>query len=105
MKKLLFFFIIIVSSALSVHATGLWPKDESGLVKVQPLEGKNGSLVVYSKANEILQFFLFDVEGKLVRSTEIKAPQKTITGLEKGSYIYSVFKQDEEIDRGTVVIK
>ena len=104
MKTQLLFLLVLVA-VVTTAATVDKTVAKHNLVKVEPLEDRNGALVVYSSATEKLQFFLFDVEGRLVRNVEIVPPKKTIEGLHKGSYLFSVFKDDEEIEKGTVLIR
>lgn len=62
MKTQLLFLLVLVA-VLTTAATVDKTVAKHNLVKVEPLEGRNGALVVYSSATEKLQFFLFDVEG------------------------------------------
>ncbi len=55
---------------------------------------------------KVYQLFLFDVEGKLVKQTQIRNRQTTmITNFNKGSYTFEVFSDDEHIETGTLTIK
>jgi len=54
---------------------------------------------------KVYQLFLFDVEGKLVKQASIKNKQTTILeNIEKGSYLFEVFSDDERIENGQVTI-
>lgn len=53
----------------------------------------------------VYQFYLFNVEGKLVKQANIKNNQTTIVrDLEKGSYLFEVFSNDERIENGQVIV-
>jgi len=53
-----------------------------------------------------LDFFVFDLEGTLVRHFKMdEGDHKKIGGLDKGSYMYQVFKGDEMSESGKLNIK
>ena len=53
-----------------------------------------------------LDFFVFDLEGTLVRHFKMdEGDHKKIGGLYKGSYMYQVFKGDEMSESGKLNIK
>ena len=53
----------------------------------------------------VYQLYLFDVEGKLVKQANIKNNQTTILQkLEKGSYLFEVFSDDQRIENGQVTV-
>jgi hypothetical protein len=55
---------------------------------------------------KVYQLFLFDVDGKLVKQANIKNKQTTILeNIEKGSYLFEVFSDDERIENGQVTIQ
>jgi len=55
---------------------------------------------------KVFQLFLFDMEGKLVKQANIKNKQTTILeNIEKGSYLFEVFSDDERIENGQVTIQ
>lgn len=57
------------------------------------------------KEGRVYQFFLFNVEGKLVKQANIKNNQSTIVrNLEKGNYLFEVFSDDERIENGQVIV-
>jgi hypothetical protein len=54
---------------------------------------------------KVYQLYLFDMEGKLVKQANIKNKQTTIVdNIEKGSYLFEVFSDDERIENGQVTI-
>ncbi len=51
------------------------------------------------------QLFLFDMEGKLKQHVSIKENQVTlIKNIEKGTYQFEVFSNDERLESGQVLI-
>jgi lipopolysaccharide export LptBFGC system permease protein LptF len=61
---------------------------------------------VNGEKGKIYQLFLFDMEGKLVRQTNIRSKQTTVlNNIDKGNYIFEVFSEDERIETGQVIIK
>lgn len=75
-------------------------------VRLYPNPTTNGIVTVNSNANEILHFYVFDLEGTLLHQIELKGKeQKTITNLKKGTYTYDVFKDDESIEQGKIIVK
>ena len=53
-----------------------------------------------------LDFFVFDLEGTLVRHFKMEeGDHKKVGGLDKGSYMYQVFKGDEMSESGKLNIK
>lgn len=59
----------------------------------------------YNEGKEI-EFFVFDLEGTLVRHERLGPKEKlTLSDLERGTYRYSVFSGDEETAAGTFEIR
>jgi hypothetical protein len=55
---------------------------------------------------KVYQLFLFDVAGTLIKQANIKSKQTTIIdNIEKGSYLFEVFSDDERIENGQVIIR
>jgi hypothetical protein len=53
-----------------------------------------------------LDFFVFDLEGTLVRHYKMQeGDHKKIGGLDRGAYVYQVFKGDEMSESGKLNIK
>lgn len=62
---------------------------------------KSFHLVTRSDSDKEMNFYVFDVEGNLVMNYKTKAgDKKTISGLEKGNYVYRVFCDDAEVASG-----
>ena len=56
--------------------------------------------------NAKIDFFVFDKEGTIIVHYKMnEKDHKTINGLEKGTYIYQVFKNDEMSDAGKIIVK
>jgi hypothetical protein len=75
-------------------------------VRLYPNPTSDGVVTISSITNEALFFYVFDVEGTLIRQVELKArEEKKITGLGKGTYSYDVFQNDESIEQGKIIVK
>jgi hypothetical protein len=75
-------------------------------IKLYPNPSPNGVITVSSTINEPLHFYVFDLEGTLLHRIILKGKdQKTITNLKKGNYIYNVFRNDESIEQGEIIVK
>ncbi|OQP55987.1 hypothetical protein A4H97_20585 [Niastella yeongjuensis] len=78
------------------HKIKLFQNDDQSALffSVRGLEGK------------VYQLFLFDVTGNLVSQANIKSKQTTvIDNIQKGSYLFEVFSDDERIENGQVTIR
>jgi hypothetical protein len=61
---------------------------------------------VKNVVNAEVDFFVFDTEGTIkVHYKMNEKDHKTINGLERGSYTYQVFKNDEMSESGKIIIK
>ena len=75
-------------------------------VRLSPNPTTNGTVTIHSNTNETLDFYVFDLEGTLLYRIELKGrSEKTIRDLKKGSYAYDVFKNDESIEQGKIIVK
>ncbi|MEP6747677.1 MAG: T9SS type A sorting domain-containing protein [Bacteroidota bacterium] len=76
-------------------------------VKIYP--GASNEVLFFTASGEegkVYQLFLFDIEGNMVKQTQIRNKQTTIlTNFNKGSYTFEVFSDDEHIENGTLTIK
>lgn len=53
-----------------------------------------------------IKFYMFSVEGRLVKELNIKGSGKiSITQLEKGIYIYDFFSKDKRIKNGQIALR
>ena len=74
-------------------------------VKVYPDLLKNVMHVKNAETTKI-DFFVFDSEGTIMVHYKMnQKDHKKINGLEKGTYTYQVFKNDEMSESGRIVIK
>ncbi|MGV3767356.1 MAG: T9SS type A sorting domain-containing protein [Chitinophagaceae bacterium] len=52
------------------------------------------------------QLYVFDLDGKLVRQKLVQSNQTTILQqLSKGTYLFEIFKNDERIDSGQLIVR
>jgi hypothetical protein len=76
-------------------------------IKIYP--GASNEVLFFTASGEegkVYQLFLFDIEGNMVKQTQIRNKQTTIlTNFNKGSYTFEVFSDDEHIENGTLTIK
>lgn len=55
---------------------------------------------------KVYQFFLFDVDGKLVKRVNIRNKETTVLiNIEKGSYVFEVFSDDDRIENGQLFVR
>lgn len=74
-------------------------------VRLYPNPSPDGTITINSTIKEPLYFYVFDLEGTLLHRITLKGKeQKTITNLEKGIYTYDVFKNDESIEQGKIIV-
>ena len=58
------------------------------------------------EAGKVFQLFLFDLDGKLVKQVNIRNRETTVLNkIEKGTYMFEVFSDDERIENGQVIVK
>lgn len=76
-------------------------------VKIYPDANRKGIFFnVSGVKGKVYQFFLFDLSGKLVRQTNIRSRQTAmLSKIEKGTYLFEVFSDDERIETGKVDVK
>jgi len=76
-------------------------------IKIYP--GATQEVLFFNASGEegkVYQFFVFDVEGNLVKQTQIRNKQTTmLANFTKGCYTFEVFSDDEHIENGTLTIK
>ena len=80
--------------------------DKKITVKLYPNPSLDGTITINSTSSEPLHFYVFDLEGTLLHRLALKGKEKTkITNLKKGTYTYDVFKNDESIEQGKIIVK
>lgn len=56
-------------------------------------------------SGKVYQLFVFDMQGKIVKQAEIRNKQTTlIKDIEKGTYIFEVFSNDDRIGEGQIAV-
>jgi hypothetical protein len=79
---------------------------KNNTVSISPNPSYTGDICVTSKSEQVLHFYIFDLEGTLIYQTELKTKEKkAINSLNKGTYMYNVFANDESIEEGKLIIK
>lgn len=79
---------------------------DKGSIRVFPNPSIDGKVHVISMEPGVLHFYVFDTSGTLTNQVLLNHKTKqTITGLDKGEYLYDVFKDDESIAQGRIVVK
>ena len=77
--------------------------------KVKLYPNATSEVLFFSASGEdgkVYQFYLFDMDGKLVKQTQIRNRETTlISKIEKGTYLFEVFSDDERIESGNLTVK
>lgn len=82
------------------------PLRKKASIRLYPNPSPNGIITVNSIISEPLHFYVFDLEGTLLHRLALQGKeQRTISNLKKGSYMYDVFKNDESIEQGKIIVK
>lgn len=78
-------------------------------IKIRLYPNANHEVLFFSASGEngrVYQLYLFDLDGKLVKQVNIRNKQITVLNrIEKGSYLFEVFSDDERIENGQVIVK
>ena len=91
-----------------ISSSGSSVQDKKINVRIYPNPSPNGTVYISSNHNsdQEIQFYVFDLEGTMMHNIKLNAKRKqTITGLRKGVYMYDVFRDDESIERGKIIVK
>ena len=77
------------------------------IIRLSPNPTLNGTVSINSTSNEgNLQVYIFDLSGTLMHQLTLRDKEKyVLRNLKKGTYIYDVFKYDESIDSGRILVK
>lgn len=76
------------------------------IVKLNPNPTFDGKINITSSADEELHFYVFDLEGTLMNRITLQGKTKILLpNLRKGTYTYDVFKNDESIEQGEIIVK
>jgi hypothetical protein len=77
--------------------------------KVKLYPNATSEVLFFSASGEegkIYQLFIFNLDGKLVKQTQIHNRETTLVAkMEKGDYLFEVFSDDERIENGTLQFK
>ncbi len=74
-------------------------------IKLYTNADAKGSNISSNQADN-LHFYVFDLAGTLIHQATLKGSVKhTLPALKKGIYLYDVFKDDESIEDGKIVVK
>ena len=117
--------VLMIVSVLSIssaeaHSISCGPLGKQGdsIIVTKSQVSKNASIRIYPNAtHEVLFFsvngtegklydlFIFDMEGKLLKRTQVHNRETTILkSFQKGSYFFEVFSNDERIENGNMTI-
>jgi hypothetical protein len=67
---------------------------------------EKGTVVITSNRSFDVQLYIFDLENTIMYQGILKKKTKTkITSLEKGTYTYIIFANEESIEEGKLIIK
>jgi hypothetical protein len=95
----------VVESLNTTEKARTRPSRKEREVKIYPDIIKK-TMHVKNVENSEVDFFVFDLEGTLMVHYKMnEKDHKRITGLEKGTYTYQVFKNDEMSESGKIIIK
>ena len=110
---------VVVQSPVKANASSPVPLFKDSIVINKLLTSKKYKIKIYPGAShevlffnasgeegKVYQFYVFDVDGTLVKQTQIRNKQTTmVTNFSKGCYTFEVFSDDEHIENGTLTIK
>lgn len=76
-------------------------------VRLYPNPTSTGTVKVTTNlSNETVHFYVFDLESVLISQAVLKDKSlHTVSNLKKGVYLYEVFKKDESIEQGQIIVK
>ena len=102
-------FLTVAGSAMQNEMHAVVPaaiNATKDVVKVFPTPRNKGSITVHSMDDAQLSFYLFDLDGNLVHQSVINKGEKhLVQGLDKGTYLYNAFKNDENLKGGKITLK
>lgn len=115
-------FVVVQSTANACPANNTHARADTILVQKQ-LTNKKYKIRLYPNANhevlffsasgpakkddgKVYQLYLFDIEGNLIKQANIRNKQTTVlNNLEKGTYVFEVFSDDERIENGQLFVR
>lgn len=61
---------------------------------------------VRGNSGKVYQLYVFNMDGKMVKQAEIRNKQTTlINNIEKGTYLFEVFSDDDRIGNGQIAVR
>ncbi|MEJ7737287.1 MAG: T9SS type A sorting domain-containing protein [Chitinophagaceae bacterium] len=88
--------IIKISQHSKIHRIKLYPNVTNEVLFFMA-QGEQG---------KIYQLFVFDMDGKLVKQTQVNNRETTVlSAFEKGDYLIEIFSNDERIENGSISVK
>ncbi len=76
------------------------------ILKTSPTPTGNGDLRISVKSGDDLHFYVFDLTGTLIHRAILNDKEKAkLPPLQKGTYLFDVFKNDLSIEEGKIVIQ
>jgi len=79
---------------------------KNNVINIYPNPSTTGEVSINSKTDQLLHFYIFDLEGTLIYQVVLKTKdKKAVTNLNKGTYMYNVFVNDESIEEGKLIIR
>ena len=95
----------VIESVTTTEKNKTRPAKKEREIKIYPDIIKRTMHVKNVDSSEV-DFFVFDLEGTLMVHYKLNEKEhKRINGLEKGTYTYQVFKEDEMCESGKIIIK
>jgi hypothetical protein len=108
-----------LSSSANYNSISPFSSDRDTITVQKELKSKKHKIKLYPNASHqvlffsangeqgrVYQFYLFDMEGKLVKQANIRNNQTTVLNkIEKGNYFFEVFSDDERIENGLVIVR
>lgn len=92
-------------SSASDSGQKVWIKKNS-LIHIYPNPSTNGSISITSRSEKTMHFYIFDLEGTLIYQAVLKDKEKKlVNNLNKGTYLYNVFVNDESIEEDKLIVK
>lgn len=122
MKTIALFAAFVIATSIHTPAAACYPAHpqpmsdsllikpyfvgKKHIVRLYPDPASGSSVNIDSNIEGELHFYIFDVNGvMLYRSTLKGHEEKNIPDLRKGIYTYDVFRDDESIEQGSIIVK
>lgn len=112
-NKIYFYFFksSLLLTALFFISSFTMPKEnkyspDGVSIKVEQENNDVISVSVKAAKDNKMQFFMFNVEGELIKELNIDGSKKVcITQLQKGLYMYEFFSKDARLKSGNIELK